>query len=562
LAVSPPRTERPRDRAERGARARALAWWNLAWIIAIAMASLAIAAFLGLSEKAAYALAAGAAPALAGFALLAGDHRSEPVRWTATLGLWAAGSAAAAIMAGGIDGPLALWLLTPVAVAGVLGGAEMLARAGAFAFAAAAVCASLELLGMTPQSPASDLAVALGMVCVLTTTVGLGAGLVLARRREQASIRVLEARLAHLVALLDDQANLVLQVEFDGGVSSIYGRPPAGLDIAGLPDGIIGWAREEDRDAVAEAIRRAGVARSAEVEISAPGDPGRRLALHFRSPGKDRLVATMRDMSAEQARMELLQTAKADAESLAAGKSRFLASMSHELRTPLNAIMGFSDIMRNRLFGDLPGRYAEYAELIHESGAHLLDLINDVLDMSKIEAHRYELVIETFDARDPVSGALRLMRVQADAAGVALRASLPPQAVEIDADERALKQIVLNLLSNAIKFTPEGGSVTLGVADRNEVLEIIVADTGVGIAPEDVERLGRPYEQVGDASRKAMGTGLGLSLVRSFAELHGGDMTIESTLGVGTAVTVRIPVVHRQQKLNLGDNVVAFTPQR
>jgi cell cycle sensor histidine kinase DivJ len=232
------------------------------------------------------------------------------------------------------------------------------------------------------------------------------------------------------------------------------------------------------------------------------------------------------------------------AEQQNAGKSRFLANMSHELRTPLNAIMGFSDIMRQRLFGPMSDRYADYAELIHESGAHLLELINDVLDMSKIEAERFELAREAFDAREAISAALRLMRGQADRAGVSLRGVLPTEPMEANADRRAVKQIAINLLSNALKFTPRGGTVTLTLHATGRTLELIVADTGVGIAPDDLERLGRPFEQAGDPGQKAAGSGLGLSLVRAFAELHGGEMCIESTLGEGATVIVRMPVLH------------------
>jgi cell cycle sensor histidine kinase DivJ len=217
--------------------------------------------------------------------------------------------------------------------------------------------------------------------------------------------------------------------------------------------------------------------------------------------------------------------------------------MSHELRTPLNAVMGFADIMRNRLFGPMPDRYADYAQLIHESGSHLLDLINDVLDMSKIEADRYRLDREMFDVREAINAVLRLMRVQADEAGVDLRGVLPDTALLVDADKRAMKQITLNLISNALKFTPGDGSVTVNVGEVDGELELTVSDTGVGIAPEDVARLGRPYEQAGDADSRAQGTGLGLSLVRAFAGLHDGTMTIESALGEGTAVTVRLPVL-------------------
>jgi cell cycle sensor histidine kinase DivJ len=262
------------------------------------------------------------------------------------------------------------------------------------------------------------------------------------------------------------------------------------------------------------------------------------------------------------------------------GKSRFLANMSHELRTPLNAIMGFSDIMRARLFGALSGKYAEYADLIHDAGSHLLDLINDVLDMSKIEAARYDLHIERLDAREPVAAALRLMRVQADDVGVKLRGVLPSQSMEIDADRRALKQIGLNLISNALKFTPRGGLVTVSMVPLAGALELTVTDTGVGIAASDLERLGKPYEQAGDMGQQSKGTGLGLSLVRAFAELHGGEMNIESRIGEGTAVTVRMPVLVSKAPereladadasmlepdpalVPIGGQVIPFKPQR
>ena len=236
-------------------------------------------------------------------------------------------------------------------------------------------------------------------------------------------------------------------------------------------------------------------------------------------------------------------TGRKEAEAANAAKSRFLANMSHELRTPLNAVMGFADIMRNRLFGPMPDRYAEYAQLIHESGAHLLELINDVLDMSKIEAERFRLSREVFDAREAINAVLRLMRPQADEAGISLRGVLPEEPLNVDADKRALKQIALNLMSNALKFTPRDGSVAVTLTEAGGAMELTVSDTGVGVAPEDLARLGRPYEQAGDADSRALGTGLGLSLVRAFAGLHGGEMSIESALGEGTAVTVRLPVL-------------------
>ncbi len=249
------------------------------------------------------------------------------------------------------------------------------------------------------------------------------------------------------------------------------------------------------------------------------------------------------DRAELEARLDEAKAAQAAAEADAMAKMRFLANMSHELRTPLNAIMGFSDIMRTRLFGELPPRYGDYPELIHESGRHLLDLINDVLDMSKIEADRYELAQEDFDAREPVNAALRILQIQAHESRIQLRGVLPASELDVNADRRAIKQIVLNLVANALKFTPAPGSVTVTLQAVQGAMELVVADTGVGIAPEDLARLGRPFEQAGDAASRTGGTGLGLSLVKAFAKLHGGDMTIESRLGEGTAVTVRLPVL-------------------
>jgi len=258
-----------------------------------------------------------------------------------------------------------------------------------------------------------------------------------------------------------------------------------------------------------------------------------------RAESLDALAEARAGQAAAEAGRREAEARAHEAARAAEARSRFVAEMSHELRTPLNAVIGFSDIMRARLFGPLTPKYAEYAELIHESGGHLLALINDVLDLSKIEAGRYELHREPIDARDPVAAALRILRVQADEAGVALRGLLPGAPVEAEADPRAIKQIVLNLVSNALKFTPRGGSVTVDLSAHAGDLTLAVVDTGVGIAPEDLERLGRPYEQAGDG--RLQGTGLGLSLVRALAGLHGGGMAIESRLGEGAAVTVTLP---------------------
>ena len=254
------------------------------------------------------------------------------------------------------------------------------------------------------------------------------------------------------------------------------------------------------------------------------------------------LAATARPEVCVDPRLAAAEAARDRAEQESKARARFIAEMSHELRTPLNAIVGFSDIMRQRLFGPLSDRYGEYAGLIHESGVHLADLINDVLDISKIDAERYELHREVVDARDPVSSALKTLRGAADDKGVGLHASLPSAPLLADVDPRALKQMALNLLSNAVKFTPPGGEVTLSLTAAGDGLELTVADTGVGVAPEELRRLGSPYVQ-GQAGREVQGTGLGLSLVKALAGLHGGSLVLESRLGEGTAATVRLPVL-------------------
>jgi signal transduction histidine kinase len=257
--------------------------------------------------------------------------------------------------------------------------------------------------------------------------------------------------------------------------------------------------------------------------------------------------AQLEQQAADLARLaEETQGAKQRAEAANISKSRFLANMSHELRTPLNAIIGFSDLMKGQLLGPIGSpRYLEYAKDIHASGTHLLSLINDVLDMSKIEAGRYVLHPEPLDGAELLRACARLVRVRAGEAGVALTVAEAPE-LALTADSRALKQILLNLLSNAIKFTPAGGVVDIAAAREGEGVVFTVADTGIGISPDDLPRVGKRFEQVDNSlTRKGEGTGLGLALSRALAELHGGTLTIASTLGQGTTVKVWIPAACR-----------------
>jgi signal transduction histidine kinase len=225
-------------------------------------------------------------------------------------------------------------------------------------------------------------------------------------------------------------------------------------------------------------------------------------------------------------------------------KSEFLANMSHELRTPLNAIIGFSEVLSERMFGELNEKQEEYLKDIYASGQHLLSLINDILDLSKIEAGRMELELSDFHLPTALDSALTLVRERAGRRGIALQMNIDSQLGQIQADERKVRQVVLNLLSNAIKFTPEGGRIEVGAVPTDGFVEVSVADTGVGIAPEDQEAVFEEFRQVGTAAKKVEGTGLGLTLCRKFVELHGGKIGVTSQVGVGSTFTFTIPVRH------------------
>jgi len=237
-----------------------------------------------------------------------------------------------------------------------------------------------------------------------------------------------------------------------------------------------------------------------------------------------------------------IQTKSRELELANRHKSEFLANVSHELRTPLNAIIGFSEVLRERMFGEINDKQAEYLDDIHSSGKHLLSLINDILNLSKIEAGRMDLDLSSFDIREALQSAVNLVRERATRQGVALTLNVDPGVDEWVADERKFKQIMLNLLSNAVKFTPDGGSVTIQTGVVDETMEIRISDTGIGIAADHLGTIFEEFRQVGtDHVRKSEGTGLGLALTKRFIELHGGKITVESELGKGSTFTVRLP---------------------
>jgi two-component system cell cycle sensor histidine kinase PleC len=260
-----------------------------------------------------------------------------------------------------------------------------------------------------------------------------------------------------------------------------------------------------------------------------------------------RLMATVSDLRASQHRLgelaEQYAAEKTRAEEANQAKSKFLANMSHELRTPLNAIIGFSEIMESGMFGPLGAeKYQEYCSDIRDSGQYLLDVINDILDMSKIEAGRIRLDFEDLDLDTLLNESMRVVSSKAQEKQLALTAKIAPD-LTLRADRRALKQIVLNLLSNAVKFTPGGGRVTVRGRATDHCIVLGIADTGIGIAKDALAKLGRPFEQVESQLTKShQGSGLGLAIAKSLVELHGGRMSIRSTLGKGTMVVVHLPL--------------------
>ncbi len=274
-------------------------------------------------------------------------------------------------------------------------------------------------------------------------------------------------------------------------------------------------------------------------------------ALKLREAERSRDEHALRDaisrLQGSQAQLSELarkyETEKLRAVEANRAKSEFLANMSHELRTPLNAIIGFSEIMSQELFGPIGGaHYKGYVNDILSSGQHLLALINDVLDMSKIEAGKMLLYREPLEVGPLVEDALPLVRNRAETSGLMLISDIGEDLPEVEADARALKQILLNLLSNAVKFTPAGGRVTVRARAEDGGVRLSVEDTGIGIDPDDLPRLAAPFEQVeSQHSKTTQGTGLGLALSKAFVELHGSNLTIESRPGQGTRVSFLLP---------------------
>jgi len=299
-----------------------------------------------------------------------------------------------------------------------------------------------------------------------------------------------------------------------------------------------------------EVLVRAGYRAALAVPLVREGRLLGGLTVFRRSPGEFapevvdllRTFATQSALAIQNARLfREIEDKSRQLEVASQHKSEFLANMSHELRTPLNAIIGFSEVLNERMFGELNEKQEEYLKDIYSSGQHLLSLINDILDLSKVEAGRMELEVTDFDLPVAIDNALILVRERASRRGITLGCAIDDRVGTVRGDERKVKQVLLNLLSNALKFTPEGGRIDVHTAMKEGMAEISVADTGVGIAPEDQEAIFEEFRQVGTADKKVEGTGLGLALSRKFIELHGGRIWVQSEPGKGSTFSFTLP---------------------
>ncbi len=452
-----------------------------------------------------------------------------------------------ASLTGGVVSPLTVWFALIPAEAALAGGRPAVTRAGIAAGAAFAAVAVLEALGALPPSRLTlplPQVYAVSMLAALVQAVLIAAA---AQDRQHAADAAAAEGAAMYRFLADNAMDLITRHSSDGRIRF---ASPATLALLGrVPEEITGQAmvsltHPDDLQAVQAALVEASYfGRDGSAEVRLRRRDGTYVWAEFRCrPAQDGdIVAVTRDISERKVHEQALVEARDAALGASRAKSSFLANMSHELRTPLNAIIGFSEMMTREMFGTIGPRYQEYSRLIHESGSHLLELINSVLDMSKIEAGKFEVNEELFDLEETALSAVRFLRIPAERAGVALKLAIAPGARLVFADKRAVKQILVNLLSNGVKYTPPGGEVRV-TARTGRGVEIVVSDTGTGISKRDLERLGKPFEQVENAeTRGKEGTGLGLALVKSLALMHGGEAVLESALGEGTTVIIRLP---------------------
>jgi cell cycle sensor histidine kinase DivJ len=477
---------------------------------------------------------------------------------------------AVAAETGGIASFAAIWLVVVPLEAALSASRRVVAMASTFALVAAGLLHFLgthALLSPADGSETSTLA-ALGIISAALYATGLALG---AESLARTSFWLLYAEEDRYRLLARNMTDVITRHGRNGAV--LFVSPAAETLFSAKVSELHGHhlfdrVHVTDRPAYLTALADAaalGEARSVEFRVrrespmhqdAAAGKPQlapqfiwvemrcRRLERAGGEAGEPEVVAVMRDVTERKMQEEALDQARAEADQANAAKVKFLANMSHELRTPLNAIIGFSDMLMNEERMRLDGaRRQEYAKLINDSGAHLLAVVNGILDMSKMETGDFEISPEPFAPAQVISNCCDLLALKARESGLDLTMRLPADLPEITVDKRAFKQILLNLVSNAVKFTDRGGRVTVAVTLEAADILVVVEDTGVGISADDLSLVGRPFFQARAAyDRRHDGTGLGFSIVQGLVALHGGEVSIASRLGEGTRVRVRLPI--------------------
>ncbi|MGD0141604.1 MAG: PAS domain-containing sensor histidine kinase [Rhizomicrobium sp.] len=487
-------------------------------------------------------------------ALLALTRISLATLETASLAVFAALIGYLVALTGGMHSPLVVWFALVPAEAALAGGRPAVLRAAAAAALVLLAVAAVEVFNALPRSRLDLPIWEVYAGSVLAAVIQSAVVAIAAQDRQRVADQAAAEGAAMYRFLADNAMDLITRHTADGRIRF---ASPSALSLLGCaPEALVGLApsalvhADDLKTMQAAFVEASYFGRAAAAEVRLKRADGSHVWTEMRcrpaAPANGvaaDIVAVTRDISERKRNERALIDARDQAEQANRAKSRFLANMSHELRTPLNAIIGFSEVMTFEMFGPVGSpRYLEYARLIHESGGHLLELINGVLDMSKIEAGKFELSEELFDLEETATQAVRFVKLQADRKGVALKVSVAPAAKTVFADKRAVKQMLVNLITNGVKFTPRGGEVRIGAVRDTGGIEIAVIDTGVGIGPEDLKRLGQPFEQVdGEHVRTQEGTGLGLALVKALTAMHGGDAAIASVLGEGTTVVVRLP---------------------
>ncbi len=495
---------------------------------------------------------------------------------------------AVCINTGGISSFAAIWLIAVPLEAALSASRRVVGIAVALALGCALILVVIEAFGTLPPTkvPAdiSSLFEALGIASATIYASGLAFGAELLARTSKKLLDQEEDRYRLLTRNISD---VISRHGRNGAVQfispaaeTLIGAPNASLLEHGLFDRVHVADRPAYLTALSEAAR-SGAERSVEFRLrreSMSEGRGRPSAAEFIwiemrcrpidatavLPGRSdsEVVAVMRDVTDRKLQENAINAARMEAERAGASKSRFLATMSHELRTPLNAIIGFSEMIVHEDELQLDAaRRQEYAKLINESGQHLLSVVNGILDMSKMESGNFEILPELFSPRESIISCCNLMVLKAREGGIDIVTRTPVDLPQITGDPRAFKQIVLNLVSNAIKFSERGGKVTVEACVEGSRLVMRVIDTGVGIAADDLKRIGDPFFQAGKTyQRRHEGTGLGLSIVKSLVSLHGGEMTIHSKIDEGTTVAVALPIVFSPPLADSSSNIATLAP--